>query len=80
MDEEIKKFRILEHYIASFCDERILSINFNPENHEWTIVNIIDENNVFPFPGSPSTNISLEIRILFLDILTSFIGSSHHPQ
>ena len=40
---------------------------------------IIDENNVFPFPGSPSTNISLEIRILFLDILTSFIDSNHHP-
>ncbi|MCB0460876.1 MAG: hypothetical protein KDC74_12815 [Flavobacteriaceae bacterium] len=47
MDEEIKKFRIIEHYIASFCDERILSINFNPQNHKWTIVNIIDENSVF---------------------------------
>lgn len=38
---------MVEHYISSFCDERIQGINFNPENHTWTIINLIDENQVF---------------------------------
>lgn len=47
MTELLQKFRTVEHYIASLCDETIQGINFNPENHTWTLISLIDECKVF---------------------------------
>lgn len=47
MTELLQKFRTVEHYIASLCDETIQGINFNPNNHTWTIVNLLGDNYVF---------------------------------